>query len=355
MQTRSLWAAIVVAQLFVGTARAATVYFTDIAGAENSVIRRVGGDGANPIVIVPNASHPRGISIDVASGKFYWADSGTGSIRRANLDGTANEKVADVPDIGGGVALDLMARKIYWSTSINSRAIRRANLDGTQIEDVVTVGQDDPSALAVDNLHSKLYWTDLVGKNDGLGFIRRSNLDGSNVETIVSSIDEPTGLACDAPDGKIYWTDTATKKVQRANLDGTGLEDLVTNLNGPTSIALDLTVGRMYWTDSDSFIGIPRILKATLDGRNVQAVLADGFPWGIAVAPGPEVQLIRAVKPALSNLEPGIKYQLQLSSDLNVWTNQGDPFIATAAAMEYPQYWDVDNWAKLFFRVQVAP
>jgi len=40
---------------------------------------------------------------------------------------------------------------------------------------------------------------------------------------------------------------------------------------------------------------------------------------------------------------------------MNTWTNQGSPFIATNTSIIYPQYWDVDNWNSLFFRLQVSP
>jgi hypothetical protein len=70
---------------------------------------------------------------------------------------------------------------------------------------------------------------------------------------------------------------------------------------------------------------------------------------------GPRADLIKAVKPSFSNLTIGTNYQLQLSSDLAVWTNHGAPFAATNTDMVYPQYWDVDNWSKLFFRVQISP
>ncbi len=70
---------------------------------------------------------------------------------------------------------------------------------------------------------------------------------------------------------------------------------------------------------------------------------------------GAQAGLVKAVKPALSDLLIGTNYQLQVSSDLTNWTNQGAPFTATAPTMIYPQYWDVDNWLQLFFRVQVAP
>lgn len=73
-----------------------------------------------------------------------------------------------------------------------------------------------------------------------------------------------------------------------------------------------------------------------------------------ALSFGPTIGLIKAVKPSLSGLWLGTNYQLQVSSDLNDWTNQGSAFIATNTSMVYPQYWDVDNWSQLFFRLQVS-
>ena len=70
---------------------------------------------------------------------------------------------------------------------------------------------------------------------------------------------------------------------------------------------------------------------------------------------GPKLALIKAVKPAFSNLFVGTNYQLQVSSDLASWTNHGSPFVATNAATIYPQYFDVDNWGALFFRLQFPP
>lgn len=70
---------------------------------------------------------------------------------------------------------------------------------------------------------------------------------------------------------------------------------------------------------------------------------------------GPQVSLIKAVKPAFSNLLPGTSYQLQVSTDLTTWTNTGSVFTATNSSMVYPQYFDVDNWGELFFRLQLTP
>lgn len=67
------------------------------------------------------------------------------------------------------------------------------------------------------------------------------------------------------------------------------------------------------------------------------------------------VSIRKAVRPSFNSLVLGRNYQLQISSDLNTWTNQGVRFTATNFNMVFPQYWDVDDWGKLFFRLQTEP
>ena len=82
-----------------------------------------------------------------------------------------------------------------------------------------------------------MYWTDW-----GTDKIQRANLDGSNIEDLVTQgLSSPSGIALDVEGGKMYWTDWGTAKIQRANLDGSNVEDLVTRtqgLRGPNGIAL---------------------------------------------------------------------------------------------------------------------
>jgi Concanavalin A-like lectin/glucanases superfamily len=70
-----------------------------------------------------------------------------------------------------------------------------------------------------------------------------------------------------------------------------------------------------------------------------------------AIESGPRVDLLKAVKPSFFGLLLGTNYQLQVSGDLSAWTNQGSAFTATNTTMIYPQYFDVDNWRSLFFRL----
>ncbi|HYG36611.1 MAG TPA: LamG domain-containing protein, partial [Clostridia bacterium] len=70
---------------------------------------------------------------------------------------------------------------------------------------------------------------------------------------------------------------------------------------------------------------------------------------------GLRVVLVRALKPSFYNLSVGTSYQLQVADGLGNWINQGSPFTATNSMMIYPQYWDVDKWQQLYFRLQVVP
>ena len=70
---------------------------------------------------------------------------------------------------------------------------------------------------------------------------------------------------------------------------------------------------------------------------------------------GLQVALIKAVKPSFLNLSLGSNYQMQISTDMSTWSNYGAAFTATNTSMVYPQYFDVDNWNSLLFRVKSVP
>jgi hypothetical protein len=108
-------------------------------------------------------------------------------------------------------------------------------------------------------------------------------------------------------------------------------------------------------------------------GATASAVVSNGVVTGIVITDAgigytstpavyiysplnqPTVALLKAVKPSFTDLLIGSNYQLQLSTDLNTWTNQGAPFAATNTSFVSPQYVDVQDWNRLFFRLQVVP
>ena len=175
------------------------------------------------------------------------------------------------------LVVDPDAPPIYWTDSYTIK-IQRVNLDGSNVQDLVTQGVY-PRGIALDIAGGKMYWTDYDTAK-----IQRANLDGSNIEDLVTQglENHPRGIALDVAGGKMYWTDYDTAKIQRANLDGSNIEDLVTQgLSLPVSIALDVAGGKMYWTDW----GTDKIQRANLDGSNIEDLVTQGLrsPSGIAL------------------------------------------------------------------------
>ena len=162
--------------------------------------------------------------------------------------------------------------QMYW-TDWRLQKIRRADLDGSNIKTIVT-GLDTPDGIALDVDEGKIYWADLNAHK-----IQRADLDGSNIKTIIAGGITPNGIALDVDRGKIYWADPVRDKIQRANLDGSNIETLVTRLE-PDGIVLDVDRGKIYWVDRS----LGTIQRANLDGSNVEA-LVTGLtnPRGIAL------------------------------------------------------------------------
>ncbi len=160
--------------------------------------------------------------------------------------------------------------KIYWTDSGTGK-IQRANLDGSNIEDLITL--TEPSGIAFDQTGNKMYWTDA-----GTGKIQRANPDGNCIiDLITTGLSEPRGIALDVANGKMYWTNYGIDKIQRANLDGTNIEDVIITGTKPYGIALDTLNGKIYWTDTPG--ADSRIMRANLDGSDVEELFREGMCW----------------------------------------------------------------------------
>ena len=160
------------------------------------------------------------------------------------------------------------AGAIYW-TDWDTNKIQRANLDGSNVEDLVTTGLGSPYGIALDVAAGKMYWADA-----GLAKIQRANLNGSNVQNLIPlGLSVPICIALDVAGGKMYWTDRGTGKIQRANLDGSNVEDLVFGVRGLHGIALDVGGGKMYWTDNDA----GKIQRANLNGTSLEDLITTGL------------------------------------------------------------------------------
>ncbi len=209
------------------------------------------------------------LALDAPNAILYWTDSKQGTIQRAKLQDGADAEVDIIIDAHLnrplGLVLDLSAEKIYWSdqrrgAKNDEGVIRRANLDGTQMETVVhTAGR--PEALALNVGGRFLYWVDTR-----LNSIGRVSLDSANSsggesggggfqnkaeEQFISGLNEPAGVAFDETRQKLYWTETEEGVIRSANADG-GEQHLVwarQSGESPVRLAVDSEGGWIYWSD----------------------------------------------------------------------------------------------------------
>ena len=198
----------------------------------NSGIKRMNLDGSQVQDVVTGV-YANFLALDAVGGKMYWTSWSRGKVQRANLDGSNVEDLVTGLGNSQGLALDVSGGKMYWVDGTNTGKIQRANLDGSNVEDLVT-GLASPYGLALDVSAGKIYWTYWVENN-----IHRANLNGTGVEALPVSAGGSL-LALDVSAGKMYWADGGTS-IKRANLDGSNVEDLLTQDDGlylPEGIAL---------------------------------------------------------------------------------------------------------------------
>jgi len=201
-------------------------------------IRRANLDGsaAETVIEMDSSFGPRGVALDVGAGKIYWVCDTADTIQRANLDGSDIETLHTAQAPAGllGITLDTEAGKMYWGDS-SSATISRADLDGSNVEVIVDSGSLTPYYIEADLVAGHLYWTDYY-----YNAIHRANLDGSDHVTLIDTYPErPVGIALDVPGGKVYWS-LYSGSVQRANLNGSDVEDVVTDLPVAWAVELDL-------------------------------------------------------------------------------------------------------------------
>jgi sugar lactone lactonase YvrE len=193
--------------------------------------------------------------------------------------------------------------------------------DGTAQRTVVEQGPGGLNdGIAFDPVGRHIYWTNMGRANADDGTVTRSDLDGSNVVTVVPAggAFTPKQLKIDPKGRKLYWSDREGMKIMRANLDGSNIEVLVQT--GSTDqqrkeqarwcvgIALDLARGEVYWTQK----GADNAGQGTIKRAKIE------IPKGQTAADRTDIQVL------FSGLPEPIDLDLDLSKRQIYWTDRGD-------------------------------
>ena len=153
-------------------------------------------DDSSVIVGVP--SDPFGIVIN--QDIIYFVDTKAGSIFSVNYNGSGLTLLATGLKTPSHLEIDRAAHYLYFTES-GSGKIRRLALSSLTIKDLV-VGQSNILGLAFDEKHNKLFWTE---NNETTGTVKMSNLDGTGITTLVSSLHLPFSIAVDPNTQTAFW------------------------------------------------------------------------------------------------------------------------------------------------------
>lgn len=198
--------------------------------------------------------------------------------------------------------------------------------------EVLVEGEGEgPDGIAVDAEAGHLYWTNMGNPAEDDGFILRSNVDGSDVTTIVEPGDTftPKQIKIDAEAGKLYWGDREGMQVMRSNLDGSELEALLTIAEGDAAradrtnhavgVAVDPSGGYFYWIQK----GPPNGGQGSIRRAQLE------MPSGEDDRTRTDIEVLYAGLP-----EP-IDLDVDVEAGMMYWTDRGDSTI-NRAPIEVP-------------------
>ncbi len=201
-------------------------------------IRKANVDGSSPSTLATTIQNT-GVTVDPTGGKVYYSSPPSGEIRSVSTSGGGWTTFVDLPSDSDpqGIAVDTSASKLYWVEE--SGNIKRINLDGTSQETLFSSGVGPyPRDLTLDVAGGRMYW---VGDGFGAGYINVANMDGTgSITTFKTGLNNATGVEVDPVAQKIYWTDqSGSGAIRRSDLDGSNTETMLSGLTNPGYLTLN--------------------------------------------------------------------------------------------------------------------
>ena len=162
---------------------------------------------------------------------------------------------------------------IYWNDYFGN--IQKSDLDGNNIQTIMS-GLNAPETLVIDEEEEEMFFTLFNGSSP---HIAKANLDGTGLTTILTAAGNSIqiGLGIDKENEKIYYP--GGDGISRCNYDGSNNELLVANHPGAQDVAVDVEGGKVYWIDNIEH----KVKRANMDGSNVEDLVTTDIIWTVEI------------------------------------------------------------------------
>ncbi len=213
------------------------IYYSD---DDNGQVVRVNTDGSEQEIVAEGIVSPRGLAVNDDATQLFVADRGADEILSFDLSTGVKtvlyDSTAMANSIGDGVQPEAFLPEgltyhngelFFTCVEFDAETLWKASVDGLNVERLLDYGQAGFGYAVIVDTESEVLIFDNTDSNNLLS----ANLDGSNLNEIVSTDEYTYGIGIDYATSKIYWS-TRDGSVKRANRDGTEVETLVSAEEG---------------------------------------------------------------------------------------------------------------------------
>ncbi|KAI8277963.1 3-hydroxyacyl-CoA dehydrogenase-like protein [Colletotrichum sp. SAR11_57] len=228
--------------------------------------------------------------------------------------GTKSTKGGLYPHLPKIVALDLgLGRSNNQATS--GQVIQLSSKG--KLEKVLVDRQHVPDGIDIDEETKRMFWTCMGTPGEQDGAVYSANLDGTDVQSLFvpGVINTPKQLVVEPESRKIYFSDREGMRVYRSNLDGSELETLVASGNDPedvkswcVGISVAPKLGKFYWTQK----GAPKSGQGRIFCANIE------MPEGKTAETRDDIECF------LDKLPECIDIEVDEDTNTIFWTDRGE-------------------------------
>lgn len=276
---------------------AARVYYVNQTELQAGQILSMKPDGTGHTTIwsATQVTDLRGIAVDAAAGRLYFAHSN----QNAGTLALTDVALKTLPVTGGTPATlvsfpdNTFLADVEWEPSDNwvyvavptTLQLHRCRPNGSEFSTILThtASGQGPYFVEIDPVAQRAYWGLVTNPGETNTNFARGSLATGTVDSawFLTTPSRTRDLALDntAPGGRLYWCDRQNGAVYARAPEGGAIQTIITGLNAPHGLAIDPEAGYAYAADtgkrgSGSQTSAHDVVRFKMDGSGGLEVLS---------------------------------------------------------------------------------